>query len=156
MIATAFFLGAGDALSAARGRQIGHNERSVPFLVGRVAGVCRSPDHWGGFDAFGVAFPALRHLVWHIQGRAGPQRLSAGPRRRRHTRLCMRCGIIYLFARTSLTVVARSAVEMRTSIAIGAFAGCVGILIHSIFDFPLRTTSNAIFFLILVVLLPRG
>lgn len=37
-------------------------------------------------------------------------------------------------------------------LAVGAFAGCVGILVHSFVDFPLRTPSNAFFFLLLVVL----
>jgi len=36
--------------------------------------------------------------------------------------------------------------------AIGALAGCFGILVHSFFDFPLRTTANAFFFLTLVVI----
>lgn len=35
---------------------------------------------------------------------------------------------------------------------IGAFAGCIGILIHSFVDFPLRTPSNAFFFLLLAAI----
>ncbi len=35
---------------------------------------------------------------------------------------------------------------------IGALAGCFGILIHSFFDFPLRTPSNALVFLMLAAL----
>lgn len=34
-------------------------------------------------------------------------------------------------------------------IAVGALAGCFGILVHSFFDFPLRTNSNAFYFLLL-------
>lgn len=39
----------------------------------------------------------------------------------------------------------------RRGVAIGALGGCFGILIHSFFDFPLRTSSNAYFFLLLAV-----
>lgn len=39
----------------------------------------------------------------------------------------------------------------RRGVAIGALGGCFGILIHSFFDFPLRTSSNAYFFLLLTV-----
>lgn len=40
----------------------------------------------------------------------------------------------------------------RRGIAIGALAGCLGIIIHSLFDFPLRTPSNLLTFLILAAL----
>jgi hypothetical protein len=40
----------------------------------------------------------------------------------------------------------------RKSAARGALAGCFGILIHSFFDFPLRTPANAFFFLLLTVI----
>lgn len=42
--------------------------------------------------------------------------------------------------------------DFRSSTAMGALAGCFGILVHGIFDFPLRTPSNAFFFLILAAL----
>jgi O-antigen ligase len=38
---------------------------------------------------------------------------------------------------------------LRTTI-IGGLAGCVGILVHSIFDFPLRTVGNAFVFLLVI------
>lgn len=40
----------------------------------------------------------------------------------------------------------------QRNIAIGSLAGCFGIIIHSFFDFPLRTPSNTFFFLVLAVL----
>ena len=52
---------------------------------------------------------------------------------------------IYFLVKQSLSIIASSTDERRTNIAIGALAGCNGILIHSLFDFPLRTTSNALF-----------
>ncbi|MCS6874540.1 MAG: O-antigen ligase family protein [Pyrinomonadaceae bacterium] len=39
--------------------------------------------------------------------------------------------------------------DFLKGIKIGALAGCFGILVHSFFDFPLRTNSNAFYFLLL-------
>ena len=52
----------------------------------------------------------------------------------------------------------RSAAEgFERSVAIGAAAGIVGILAHSVVDFPLRTTSNAYnFFLLIAVMIAAG
>ena len=36
---------------------------------------------------------------------------------------------------------------------IGCLAGCAGILVHSFFDFPLRTAGNAYFFLLVIALM---
>jgi O-antigen ligase len=59
---------------------------------------------------------------------------------------------IYLLFRRSITVITNAKDSFHQNVAIGALAGCVGILLHSFFDFPLRTPSNALFFLILVAL----
>lgn len=59
---------------------------------------------------------------------------------------------IFLLFKQSLRVIGAASDNFRRSSAIGALAGCFGILIHSFFDFPLRTTSNAFFFLLLVVI----
>jgi len=64
--------------------------------------------------------------------------------------LCL-ISFVALFIRRSVSVIRSSSDEMR-GLVIGAFAGCVGILVHSFVDFPLRTPSNAFFFLLLVVL----
>jgi O-antigen ligase len=61
-------------------------------------------------------------------------------------------GFIFLFFKQSLQVIGGASDNFRRNAAIGALAGCFGILIHSFFDFPLRTTSNALFFLILVAI----
>ena len=37
-------------------------------------------------------------------------------------------------------------------IRFGALAGCVGIFVHSMFDFPLRTAANAFFFLLVAAI----
>lgn len=64
--------------------------------------------------------------------------------------LCL-LSFVLLFCRQAIENIRRALPENR-GLAIGAFAGCIGILTHSIVDFPLRTPSNAFFFLLLVVL----
>lgn len=59
---------------------------------------------------------------------------------------------IYLLFKKGWRTIGETADPFRRSAAIGALAGCGGILIHSFFDFPLRTPANAFFFLILTVL----
>ena len=61
-------------------------------------------------------------------------------------------GFIFLLFKNSLRVIKTSSDSFRSNTAIGALAGCFGVLLHSFFDFPLRTPSNAFFFLTLVVL----
>lgn len=41
---------------------------------------------------------------------------------------------------------------VRTTV-IGCLAGCVGMLVHSFFDFPLRTAGNAYFFLLVIAVM---
>ncbi len=64
---------------------------------------------------------------------------------------CVIAFIILLF-KQGLRIVNHSSDRFRRGVAMGALAGCFGIIIHSFFDFPLRTPSNAFFFLILAVL----
>lgn len=46
----------------------------------------------------------------------------------------------------------RSPDRFRRGVALGALAGCVGALVHSLFDFTLHTTANGLMFLLLAVL----
>ncbi len=105
-----------------------------------------------GFDAFAVAFS--RYDTWNGLFRVEQahndylQMLSdAGV-------LGFACvaAFIFLFFRRGLAVINNSTDAFRNSVAVGSMAGCFGILIHSFFDFPMRTQSNAFFFLMLVVL----
>ena len=59
--------------------------------------------------------------------------------------------VFFLF-RSSLNTIGSSTDDLRRGAAIGALAGCFGILIHSFFDFPLRTPANGFVFLLLVAL----
>jgi len=65
--------------------------------------------------------------------------------------ICAAAFIFLLFKR-GLQVIRQSSDPFRRNTAVGALAGCCGILIHSFFDFPLRTPSNALFFLTLAAL----
>jgi len=56
---------------------------------------------------------------------------------------------IYFLLRKGTDVIRDSLSGFRRGSAIGALAGCVGILVHSFFDFPLRTPANAFVFLAL-------
>jgi O-antigen ligase len=42
--------------------------------------------------------------------------------------------------------------RFRRGVALGALAGCAGVLVHSFFDFTLHTTANALCFLVLAAL----
>lgn len=59
---------------------------------------------------------------------------------------------IYLLIREGVSILRRVTDRFNRSVAIGALAGCAGILVHSFFDFPLRTPANAYIFLLLVAL----
>jgi len=59
---------------------------------------------------------------------------------------------IYLLFKRGLRLISCERDYLFRGIAIGALAGCLGVLIHSFFDFPLRTNSNAFYFLLLAAL----
>jgi O-antigen ligase len=61
-------------------------------------------------------------------------------------------GFIFLLFKKGLPIISKSKDKFRKSVAIGSLGGCLGILMHSFFDFPLRTPSNMLFFLILATL----
>lgn len=105
-----------------------------------------------GLDAFGTAF--TRFDTWN-----GTFRIEQA--HNDYLQILADAGIlgfacvvsfIYLLFKTSLHAVGDALNRFRRNSAIGALAGCFGILIHSFFDFPLRTPANAFFFLTFVVL----
>ncbi|MEO8041509.1 MAG: O-antigen ligase family protein [Acidobacteriota bacterium] len=105
-----------------------------------------------GFDAFGAAF--TRYDSWsglyrveqahndYLQILADGGILSLGAV----------LAFIIVLVRDGFAAISRRTVDIRRSVSTGALAGCFGILVHSFFDFPLRTPANAFFFLLLVVL----
>ncbi len=105
-----------------------------------------------GLDAFGTAF--TRFDTWN-----GTFRIEQA--HNDYLQIWADAGIfgfacvvwfIYLLFKNSLHAVGDALNRFRRNSAIGALAGCFGILIHSFFDFPLRTPSNAFFFLTFAVL----
>jgi O-antigen ligase len=64
---------------------------------------------------------------------------------------CLAAFIYLLFTKGVNSIRQRKDPQQR-SIAVGSLAGCFGVLIHSFFDFPLRTPANAFFFLMLTTL----
>ncbi|MEP6904194.1 MAG: hypothetical protein ABJA66_20920, partial [Actinomycetota bacterium] len=65
--------------------------------------------------------------------------------------LCV-ASFVFLLFKKGFRIIGAEQNNFRQSVAIGALAGCFGILLHSFFDFPLRTSSNAFFFLLFGVL----
>ncbi len=58
---------------------------------------------------------------------------------------------IFILLKQGLARMRGAAGDWVASLQVGAFAGCVGVLVHSFFDFPLRTHANAYVFLLLAV-----
>jgi O-antigen ligase len=145
------FLGGADRML----RSIGINNPSGDITTGRahywsVAWqiFLDHPVIGAGLEAFGVAYPHYDTLngTLHAQQAHNDylQTLSdAGV-----IGLVMVAAFIVLLFSKGLKMVQRST-GFRRAAAAGSLAGCFGILVHSFFDFPLRTPSNAFFFLML-------
>ncbi|MGI9035296.1 MAG: O-antigen ligase family protein [Pyrinomonadaceae bacterium] len=105
-----------------------------------------------GLDAFGAAFP--QYDTWNGNFRveqAHNEYLQILADAGIFGFLCVAAFIYFLFKK-GLRIVRTSGDVFRKSVATGALAGCFGILIHNFFDFPLRTSSNGLFFLMLAAL----
>ena len=154
------FVGGNDSLL----RGIGVTKANIDISSGRlhfwpiaISIFLEHPILGAGFDAFGVAF--TQHDTW-----SGALRVDQAHNEYLQTLadsglagfVCI-AGFIYFLFRKGLGTIANAA-GFRRDAAIGALAGCFGILIHSFFDFPLRTPSNAFFFLLLcaVATVPIG
>jgi O-antigen ligase len=105
-----------------------------------------------GLDSFGVAF--TKYDTWN-----GALRVEQT--HNEYLQILSDAGIlgfacvvtfIFLLFRKGLRNAKQSSDRFRRGVAIGALGGCFGIMIHSFFDFPLRTPSNSLFFLMLAVL----
>lgn len=152
---TVLYLGGGDQLLRGvglQGNQADVTNGRIHFWYIAVQIFFANPILGAGFDAFAVAFS--RYDTWngvfrveqahndYLQTLADAGVLGLA---------CIAAFIFLLFKR-SLTFINEESEQFRKSTMMGALAGCFGILIHSFFDFPIRTPSNAFFFLLLVVL----
>ncbi len=104
-----------------------------------------------GLDAFGTAFPL--YDTWN-----GAFRVEQA--HNDYLQILADAGIlgflcvaafIFLLFKQGLRRIGGEHSHFRRSVAVGGLAGCFGIMIHSFFDFPLRTPSNAFFFLLFAV-----
>ena len=104
-----------------------------------------------GLDAFGTAFPF--YDTWNGNFRVEQAHND-------YLQILADAGIlgfvcvaafIFLFFKKGLQRIGNEHSHFRRGVAVGALAGCFGIMIHSFFDFPLRTSSNAFFFLLFAV-----
>ncbi|CAN5448288.1 hypothetical protein BH10ACI2_BH10ACI2_18910 [soil metagenome] len=151
VVGTVLFVGGDEALL--RGTGIVNSTGDVTNGRGHFWPVAISifRDHpilGAGFDAFGVAFTS--HDSWN-----GLLRVEQAHNEYLQTLtdsgiagfICI-AGFIFLLFRKGLATISNAA-GFSQEAAIGALAGCAGILVHSFFDFPLRTPSNAFFFLTL-------
>lgn len=105
-----------------------------------------------GLDAFGFAFPL--YDSWN-----GTFRVEQA--HNDYLQIFADAGIlgfacvvvfIFFFFKKGLALFSRTSDRFRKGVILGAIAGCFGIFIHSFFDFPLRTSANAFFFLLLTAL----
>ena len=110
------------------------------------------PIFGAGLDAFGTAF--TNYDTWN-----GTYRVEQA--HNDYLQILADAGIlgfscvaafIFLLFKQSLAIINDSKDSFRRGAAIGALAGCFGVLVHSFFDFPLRTPANAFCFLILTIL----
>ena len=105
-----------------------------------------------GLDAFGTAFP--QYDTWN-----GSFRVEQAHNDYLQTLadagilgfICV-VSFVFLLFKQGLRRIGAEHSHFRRSVAIGALAGCFGILLHSFFDFPLRTASNGFYFLLLTAL----
>jgi len=149
------FLAGADPLVRGLGMQAGQTDVTggrLHFWSVALKIFVDNPIIGAGLDAFGVAF--TRYDTWNGMWRVEQahndylQILADGG----VIGLACAAAFIFLLFRRGLTVIRRSSSPGRRSIAVGALAGCFGILVHSFFDFPLRTPSNAYFFLLLAAM----
>lgn len=147
----------GGADSVLRGTGIQSNQ--LDFTSGRthfwsVAGeiVRNNPVLGAGLESFGVAF--TKYDTWNGQYRieqAHNDYLQILADAGILGLICVIAFIILLF-KQSFRVINETFDTFRRSVAIGSLAGCLGVFVHSFFDFPLRTNANMFFFLIFVTL----
>jgi O-antigen ligase len=146
------FLGGDDSLTRGLGLSDTGNDVSNGRLHFWSVAIQIFLDHpiiGAGLDAFGVAF--TRHDTLNGTFRVEQAHNDYLQILADAGLLGFSCliGFVFLFFKKSLKTISAAGKGLRREIAIGALAGCFGVLIHSFVDFPLRTWSNSFFFLLL-------
>jgi O-antigen ligase len=154
LLGTALFLGAGADLKRGTGMTQMEDVSTGRFHFWGIAlqVIKDNPIIGTGLDTFGIIFP--KHDTWN-----GSLRVEQS--HNDYLQILADAGIlgflcvaafIFLLFKLSLSLINQTHDKFRRGAAIGALAGCFGILFHSFFDFPLRTPSNPFIFLTLVVI----
>ncbi len=151
---TVLLLGGGDSLIRSIGftNQADASSGRFGFWQTTLQIIANNPIIGVGLDAFGVAFTKYdtQNGLFRIE-RAHNDYLQiladAGI-------LGFACVVsfIYLLFKRGVNIISTTSDRFGRGISTGALAGCFGILIHSFFDFPLRTPSNALYFLTLTAI----
>jgi len=154
IFSTVLFLGGNDQLLRSTGVDLGSQDVSTGrfhFWSVAVRIFLEHPVLGTGYDTFGLAYTRFDTWAGLLRvEQAHNEYLQALSDAGLAGFLCV-VAFIALFFRQSLRVVAES-VGYRKYVAIGALAGCFGVLVHSFFDFPLRTYSNAFVFFLLAAM----
>ena len=150
-----FYLGGGESILRGVGLSLGDADIStgrIQFWTGALRIFAANPILGSGLDSFGVAYTPydLQSGIFRVEQVHNDylQALSDGGIL---GFACVAAFVVLLFWK-GIKTISTSKNNLARSTALGSLAGCVGIAIHSFFDFPLRTPSNALFFLLLVVL----
>lgn len=150
-----FLLGAGDNLLRGIGFTVAADDISsgrLHFWSVALQIFAANPVFGAGLDAFGVAFTAYdtRSGMFRVEHAHNEylQMLADGGI---VGFVCITSFIVVL-VRNSLTAISNSKDNLTLAIRTGALAGCIGVMVHSLFDFPLRTHANIYIFLFLAVI----
>jgi O-antigen ligase len=155
LFSVTIWLGAGESLERGVGFQVADSDFStgrIHFWSTTLEIIRDNPILGTGLDAFGVSF--TKYDTWN-----GNLRLEQA--HNDYLQMLSDSGIIgfalvilfiFLLFKQSLKVISTSTDRFRRGTAIGALAGCFGILVHSLFDFPLRTNANSLFFFVLAAI----
>jgi len=149
------YLGGGDSVVRGFGLSLGDTDISTGrFHFWRIATqiAAAHPVLGSGLDSFGVAFTKFdtQSGLYRVE-QAHNDYLQAFSDGGLLGFACVAAFVVLMF-KNGIKSVKASTDDLNKSIALGSLAGCFGIAIHSFFDFPLRTPSNALFFLLLVSL----
>lgn len=151
------FLGGADALLRSTGLQSAAEDISsgrTHFWSVAWQIFTANPVFGAGMEVFGVAFSAFdtRNGFYRVEQAHNDylQMLADGG----VIGFAIAMSFVALLVKKGLSALRDDAAgEFQRVTRIGAFAGCVGVLVHSMFDFPLRTVSNSFFFLLVAAML---
>jgi O-antigen ligase len=152
-VGSILFLGGSDSLLRGIGMQASADISSGRLHFWSVAFEIfkANPIFGAGLDAFGVAY--TKFDTWNGRYRVEQAHNDYLQAMADGGIIGFACivGFVVLFVKKGYSRIATAGIFQRVT-AVGAFAGCAGVLIHSFFDFPLRTAGNGFFFLLVATL----